>query len=1158
MMGPAKFVHVMLSLKILCLLQVTSSSNTVTNTVTIPNANTRTATASTTASTSTIISTSDDVSKAILPSFSLKPTVLLHPAHAHASRYNSNSNGKERRTQTNGQSISNTNTNTNRNLHPHVSAVYVGLDYLSLDEDNDHDIDHDDINTKDHSFIRQHNDNIRRFNEERKFSRFEHARRKVSDADADADTDADTGAKTMTGGSFNAFQTAPLSQGIGTHYATVWVGSPNPQPQTLIVDTGSHHTAFPCKPCNNCGDKFHANSFFDPQKSESFRYLMCGQCTQDINDSCKANQQCRVSQSYAEHSSWSAIQAKDMFTCGYNHPHDLLLPVEGKEDYDLSRLSQQYSIPFIFGCQNHLSGLFIEQLADGIMGMSATEYTLTNQLYQSKKIEHKMFSMCFSKLAKQDKDGVTAGVLTIGGVDSRLQRSPMVYAATEINNSHGWFVVHVKKIWLRKGGGQSVKAMFVEGEAGAEAKPEYTLVTENESKLNSGSGILVDSGSTDTYFPRSLGPAFREIWQEITGMRYENRPMKVTREEVLQMPTILVQMTPNAAHVESDESKLEVTGVDDVPGLAGKLSLDSPRDIVLAIPATHYMEYSVKDDTYTPRVYWSESSGGTLGANSMMNHDVLFDWENNRLGIAESNCDYDELVEGVEVLEEETEGTATVDLGDGVSKDCVLGESNVELSCIETVDTSSCNKVGQGSNSNDYELPGVTKITILVEEEGFGDGKTCVTAAKEKITLLNMRKDARIDCNDGVCHIKSVCSMTCKEALERIDTAPETKSDTETNTDTDIDTGPDSDTNPGTDKSNEQVKKACPDEGWGGCQHSCEQSKITAELRQDGECHVGKVETRSCHIDNCGRSDPCRVPFLVHAILLFAGVDASDWTKADEDFLVETFASAVNDERESGDELFGPGDIKITSVNKWSADKDEFYSGNIKTGMKIVLEVSIYNENAVLLSEAKNGTKTVIDKGKDIMHVITGPEHTVCKESDIYPLSKTALDVHLELGKAKFMPMVIQNMRDNGRESLGESVFAPLRDEGESVERSKVLTSWTIKSEISGENGTFPGFNKDTSNTPLIIGASLLLFGVCYCGVFFGTFFTRRSFRIEQAKNALIQKMHETRQNRDRGEYAQVDGEVEMGNLESFEDHPIEDIEELDFTDNSEKMSRLK
>jgi len=31
-----------------------------------------------------------------------------------------------------------------------------------------------------------------------------------------------------------------LYQGYGTHYVDLWVGTPNPQRQTVIVDTGSH------------------------------------------------------------------------------------------------------------------------------------------------------------------------------------------------------------------------------------------------------------------------------------------------------------------------------------------------------------------------------------------------------------------------------------------------------------------------------------------------------------------------------------------------------------------------------------------------------------------------------------------------------------------------------------------------------------------------------------------------------------------------------------------------------------------------------------------------------------------------------------------------------------------------------------------------------
>jgi hypothetical protein len=46
---------------------------------------------------------------------------------------------------------------------------------------------------------------------------------------------------------------APLFEGIGTHYSFIWVGSP-PQRVSVIMDTGSHHTAFPCVGCN-CGPR---------------------------------------------------------------------------------------------------------------------------------------------------------------------------------------------------------------------------------------------------------------------------------------------------------------------------------------------------------------------------------------------------------------------------------------------------------------------------------------------------------------------------------------------------------------------------------------------------------------------------------------------------------------------------------------------------------------------------------------------------------------------------------------------------------------------------------------------------------------------------------------------------------------------------------------
>lgn len=65
----------------------------------------------------------------------------------------------------------------------------------------------------------------------------------------------------------------PLSQGYGTHYVTVWVWSPTPQRKSVIVDTGSHYTTFPCKSCDNCGEEYHTDQYFDHDMSSSFHVL---------------------------------------------------------------------------------------------------------------------------------------------------------------------------------------------------------------------------------------------------------------------------------------------------------------------------------------------------------------------------------------------------------------------------------------------------------------------------------------------------------------------------------------------------------------------------------------------------------------------------------------------------------------------------------------------------------------------------------------------------------------------------------------------------------------------------------------------------------------------------------------------------------------------
>ena len=94
--------------------------------------------------------------------------------------------------------------------------------------------------------------------------------------------------------------------------------------------------------------------------------------------------------------------------------------------------------------------LFTNQLADGIMGMSAHPATLPRIMYDQGKLEHNMFSMCFRNELHVSKQGVVAGMLTLGGIDTRADYTPMVYARNVA--ATGWFTVFVKNLYVRNGG----------------------------------------------------------------------------------------------------------------------------------------------------------------------------------------------------------------------------------------------------------------------------------------------------------------------------------------------------------------------------------------------------------------------------------------------------------------------------------------------------------------------------------------------------------------------------------------------------------------------------------------------------------------------------------------------------------------------------------
>jgi len=447
-----------------------------------------------------------------------------------------------------------------------------------------------------------------------------------------------------------AVQVGALFEGYGTHYIDLWCGSP-PQRQTVIVDTGSGVTAFPCSGCRDCGvPDYHIDRLFVEEESETFHESTCAKKSDCImtRSSCQSGS-CKIGMSYAEGSRWNAVEVVDR--CYVAGPHETPLMADTDTDIELTKTETETEIDLnadaddmdpkhaaelafdmTFGCQTLVTGLFKTQLADGIMGMSNQASTFWSQMYRANKMgSDQQFSLCFSRPPTITKEGTEAGAMTLGGSDKRLHLSSMVYTPSSDKGRSSFFSVKVRKFYLRDGKyGESVQSTAKNPNMGV------TALDVADSLLNSG-GIIVDSGTTDTYWNSGIAREFGKVFQEKTGWAHHNEAISLTEAQLKALPTILLQLySDDVTNSHVDKYK--------TPGLAGAMDASNPSDVILAIPPSHYMEYNPDKKKYTSRFYPTERSGSVLGANAMMGHDVFFDMETMRIGWAESDCDYTNTV----------------------------------------------------------------------------------------------------------------------------------------------------------------------------------------------------------------------------------------------------------------------------------------------------------------------------------------------------------------------------------------------------------------------------------------------------------------------------------------------------------------------------------
>merc|ERR1712032_1189381 len=185
-------------------------------------------------------------------------------------------------------------------------------------------------------------------------------------------------------------------------------------------------------------------------------------------------------------------------------------------------------------------------------------------------------------------------------------------------------------------------------------------------------------------------------------------------------------------------------------------------------------------------------------------------------------------------------------------------------------------------------LLGTETWTLIVDSPGTRLGLSCEDAAAREVKInITTDEESNIQCNgNGLCHVTHPCEMSCKSVVENKKIKFIADSFDYSNIPKNIST---------TNFSNTTTTGKCGDTFWTSCDYNCTQSRLQASLRTDGICAEVSRRVRSCHKNACGRSDPCRVPFIVHAIFVFRKVQLSQWSKESEDVLIEALTKSVQE-----------------------------------------------------------------------------------------------------------------------------------------------------------------------------------------------------------------------------------------------------------------------
>lgn len=239
----------------------------------------------------------------------------------------------------------------------------------------------------------------------------------------------------------------------GYYFVDLWVGSP-PVKQTVIVDTGSRLTAFPCIGCTECGT--HLDRYFDYLASNTSRIIGCGE---QLCHSCE-NQMCTYQQSYAEGSSIAGVLVEDLVMFG-------------------DSLNPDFQTRLTFGCHYRETNLFKTQAADGIMGLAHADRSgksIIDAMYSAHEVTDDVFSICL---------GISGGFMALGGFNASVHSAPISWVDMQDGT---FYSVRFRNLYVDSA---------------------HVPAQETDYGHSYGTGTIIDSGTTFVYMATAV---YQKLW----------------------------------------------------------------------------------------------------------------------------------------------------------------------------------------------------------------------------------------------------------------------------------------------------------------------------------------------------------------------------------------------------------------------------------------------------------------------------------------------------------------------------------------------------------------------------------------------------------------------------------------------------------------------